>query len=155
MRNSESSPYQRAKNFLKRRTNYETFKAIPYDQMAQSLERVKRFLDYLGSPDRQYAIVHIAGTKGKGTTCAALDQIWRAAGYRVGLFTSPHLDEVVERFQINGQNCDKTLFGETTCANSGKNFSSAKNAVAVPKGRFFSTTPSRNSPFLNGRSSSP
>lgn len=116
MRNSESSPYQRAKNFLKRRTNYETFKAIPYDQMAQSLERVKRFLDYLGSPDRQYAIVHIAGTKGKGTTCAALDQIWRAAGYRVGLFTSPHLDEVVERFQINGQNCDKTLFGETTCA---------------------------------------
>ncbi len=116
MRNQESSPYQRAKNFLKRRTNYETFKAIPYDQMEQSLDRVKRFLAYLGSPDRQYAIVHVAGTKGKGTTCSALDQIWRAAGYRVGLFVSPHLDEVVERFQINGQNCDKTLFGETTCA---------------------------------------
>ena len=116
MRNQDSSPYQRAKNFLKRRTNYETFKAIPYDQMEQSLDRVKRFLAYLGSPDRQYAIVHVAGTKGKGSTCHALDQIWRAAGYRVGLFVSPHLDEVVERFQINGQNCDKTLFGETTCA---------------------------------------
>ncbi|MBR0225128.1 MAG: hypothetical protein IJL92_03620 [Thermoguttaceae bacterium] len=116
MRNQDASLYQRAKKFLMRRTNYETFKSIPYDQMKGSLERVRRFLTYLGNPDRQYAIVHVAGTKGKGTTCAALDQIYRAAGYRVGLFTSPHLEELVERFQINGQNCDKTLFAETTFA---------------------------------------
>lgn len=116
MRSQDSSLYQRAKNFLMRRTNYETFKSIPYDQMAQSLDRIRGFLNFLGSPDKRYAIVHVAGTKGKGTVCGALDQIYRAAGYRVGLFTSPHLEEIVERFQINGRNCDKNLFAETTCA---------------------------------------
>lgn len=116
MRDFDLSLYQRAQNFLMRRTNYETFKSIPYDEMALSFERIKKFLAYLGNPDRQYAIIHVAGTKGKGSVCAALDQIYRAAGYRVGLFTSPHLDEIVERFQIDGKNCDKNLFAETTCA---------------------------------------
>ena len=116
MRDPDLSLYQRAENFLMRRTNYETFKSIPYDEMALSLERIRNFLAFLGNPDRQYAIVHVAGTKGKGSVCAALDQIYRAAGYRVGLFTSPHLEEIVERFQIDGKNCDKNLFAETTCA---------------------------------------
>lgn len=108
--------YQRAKDFLMRRTNYENFKSIPYDRMSRSLDRLERFLEFLGSPDQRYAIIHVAGTKGKGTTCAALDQIYRAAGYRTGLFTSPHLDEIVERFQIDGRPCDKAAFAKTTCA---------------------------------------
>jgi len=113
MRSQDSALYQRALRFLERRTNYENFQSIPYAQMEKSLARLRDFLDFLGAPDRRYAIVHVAGTKGKGSVCSALDKIYRAAGYRVGLFTSPHLDEVVERFQIDGKNCDKTLFAET------------------------------------------
>jgi folylpolyglutamate synthase/dihydropteroate synthase len=119
MSKNDLTLYQRAKNFLMRRTNYETFESLPYDQMELSLDRVRRFLEFLGNPDRQYVIVHVAGTKGKGTTCAALDQIYRAAGYRVGLFTSPHLDQFLERFQIDGKICDKTFFAETTWALAG------------------------------------
>lgn len=113
MRKQENVIYQRALKFLYRRTNYETFKSIPYSEMENSLLRVREFLAYLGNPDRRFTIVHVAGTKGKGTVCHALDRIYRAAGYRVGLFTSPHLDDLTERFQIDGKNCDKTFFGET------------------------------------------
>ncbi|MDO5310085.1 MAG: cyanophycin synthetase [Planctomycetia bacterium] len=81
--------------------------------MQFSLKRLRDFLDYLGYPDRQFAIVHVAGTKGKGSVCNNLDKIWRAAGYRVGLFTSPHINDFLERFQINGKPCDKTFFAET------------------------------------------
>ena len=47
-------------------------------------------------------LVHVTGTKGKGSTCAMLASVLRAAGYRVGLFTSPHLDHVEERIQVDG-----------------------------------------------------
>ena len=114
MRNQENPLYNRAKKFLMRRVNYENFVSIPYDQMATSLQRVREFLAFLGSPQNEFAIVHVAGTKGKGGVCHSLDRIYRSAGYRVGLFTSPHLDDLSERFQIDGQPCDKTLFAETT-----------------------------------------
>lgn len=114
MKSSDNPLYQRAKRFLMRRTNYETFVSVPYDKMEASLARVRDFLEFLGAPQNAYIIVHVAGTKGKGTVCGALDQIYRAAGYRVGLFTSPHIDDLTERFQINGAPCDKTIFAETT-----------------------------------------
>ncbi len=114
MRNQENAIYQRALKFLYRRTNYETFKSIPYAEMENSLQRLRDFLAFLGDPERRFVIVHVAGTKGKGSVCHSLDRIYRAAGYRVGLFTSPHLDDLTERFQIDGKNCDKTFFGETT-----------------------------------------
>ena len=114
MRNSDNQLYERAKKFLMRRVNYETFTSIPYEKMQTALARVADFLEFVGNPQNEFAVIHVAGTKGKGTVCGALDQIYRAAGYRVGLFTSPHLDEIIERFQINGVPCDKNLFAETT-----------------------------------------
>ncbi len=113
MRYSEDALYQRALKFLLHRTNYENFKSIPYEQMKRSRKRLREFLDYLGAPEKNFVFIHVAGTKGKGTTCCALERVYRAAGYRVGLFTSPHLVDVAERFQIDGKNCDKTLFAET------------------------------------------
>ncbi|MBR5757435.1 MAG: hypothetical protein IKX88_02420, partial [Thermoguttaceae bacterium] len=113
MRSQENALYQRALKFLYRRTNYETFKSIPYDQMANSLRRLREFLEYLHHPERRYVVIHVAGTKGKGTVCGALDRIYRAQGYRVGLFTSPHLDDLTERVLIDGKKCDKTFFAET------------------------------------------
>ncbi len=113
MRSQENALYQRALKFLYRRTNYETFKTIPYARMANSLDRLREFLAYLHHPERRFALIHVAGTKGKGTVCNALDRIYRAQGYRVGLFTSPHLDDLTERFQIDGKKCDKFFFAET------------------------------------------
>lgn len=66
------------------------------------LERIRAVLEALGNPQDSYGSVHVAGTNGKGSTCAMIEAGLRAAGVRTGLFTSPHLIEPVERIQIDG-----------------------------------------------------
>ena len=66
------------------------------------LERISAVLAALGDPQQSFRSVHVAGTNGKGSTCAMIDAALRAAGVRTGLFTSPHLIEPVERIQIDG-----------------------------------------------------
>ncbi len=61
-----------------------------------------------GNPQDKLRFIHVAGTNGKGSTCAILESIYRSAGLRVGLFTSPHLISFRERIQVNRQ-----LIGET------------------------------------------
>jgi dihydrofolate synthase/folylpolyglutamate synthase len=67
------------------------------------LERIETLLRALGNPHREGAFIHVAGTNGKGSTCAMLASALRAAGYRTGLYTSPHLIDPRERIQIDGQ----------------------------------------------------
>ncbi len=67
------------------------------------LDRIRALLCRLGDPQSALRIVHIAGSKGKGSTAAMLDAVFREAGYRTGLFTSPHLCRVEERFRVDGQ----------------------------------------------------
>ena len=67
------------------------------------LERTRRLAALSGNPETQLRFIHVAGTNGKGSTCAMLESIYRAAGLRVGLFTSPHLVSFRERIQINRQ----------------------------------------------------
>jgi dihydrofolate synthase/folylpolyglutamate synthase len=67
-----------------------------------NLDRMRDLMAELGDPQKQYPIVHVAGTKGKGSVCAFAASGLRAAGYRVGLYTSPHLLDYCERIQING-----------------------------------------------------
>ena len=66
------------------------------------LERIRAVLDALGSPEKAYRVVHVAGTNGKGSTCAMIAAGLQAAGVRTGLFTSPHLIEPTERIQVDG-----------------------------------------------------
>ncbi len=66
------------------------------------LERIQTLLDQLGHPEGQMKFVHIGGTNGKGSTAAMTASVLRAAGYRVGLYTSPFLNRFNERIQING-----------------------------------------------------
>ena len=66
------------------------------------LERIRAVLDALGNPQRASRVVHVAGTNGKGSTCAMIEAGLRAVGVRTGLFTSPHLIEPTERIQIDG-----------------------------------------------------
>jgi dihydrofolate synthase/folylpolyglutamate synthase len=70
-------------------------------------------MERLGRPDRAYPIVHIAGTNGKGSTAAFLESILRAAGFRTGLNTSPHLERINERIRINGEEVSDQIFAET------------------------------------------
>jgi dihydrofolate synthase/folylpolyglutamate synthase len=65
------------------------------------LEQSVRLAELAGCPHRQLRFIHVAGTNGKGSTCAMLDSIYRAAGLKVGLFTSPHLVAFSERIQVN------------------------------------------------------
>ena len=74
------------------------------------LERIARVLDALGSPQAQLRFVHVAGTNGKGSTCAMIASALRAAGRRTGLFTSPHLAEPTERIRIDGRNVSAERF---------------------------------------------
>jgi dihydrofolate synthase / folylpolyglutamate synthase len=70
--------------------------------MRFGLERMERALSALGHPGRELPVLHVAGTNGKGSTCAMAAEALRRAGYRVGLYTSPHLISFNERVQVNG-----------------------------------------------------
>jgi len=67
------------------------------------LDRIDSFLKILGNPHKKYPIIHIAGTKGKGSVAAMCASVLQTAGYKVGLYTSPHLSDYAERFQINNR----------------------------------------------------
>ncbi|XP_024035269.1 folylpolyglutamate synthase isoform X4 [Citrus clementina] len=78
------------------------------------LQRMSMYLKILGLEDRiaELKVIHVSGTKGKGSTCTFCEAILRECGFRTGLFTSPHLIDVRERFRINGLDIteDKFLF---------------------------------------------
>ncbi|MFH0868285.1 MAG: folylpolyglutamate synthase/dihydrofolate synthase family protein [Candidatus Woesearchaeota archaeon] len=74
------------------------------------LERVESLLKKLGNPEKSLKIIHVAGTNGKGSVCAMLSAILQGAGYRVGLYTSPHLKDIRERFRINNKDISKKDF---------------------------------------------
>jgi len=70
------------------------------------LHRISALLAELGNPHQDIPLIHVAGTNGKGSTCAYIASILRYAGYRVGLYTSPHLQHITERVRINGRTID-------------------------------------------------
>ncbi|MBR1804843.1 MAG: bifunctional folylpolyglutamate synthase/dihydrofolate synthase, partial [Selenomonadaceae bacterium] len=76
------------------------------------LSRTLELVDRLGNPQNCYRTVHVAGTNGKGSVCAMLAEILRTAGYRVGLFTSPHLESYCERIKVDGVDISEADFAE-------------------------------------------
>jgi dihydrofolate synthase/folylpolyglutamate synthase len=76
------------------------------------LARTRELLYKLGDPQKRLKFVHVAGSNGKGSTCAMLDSILRAAGYRTGLYTSPYIQDFCERMRVDGEN----IPGETLAA---------------------------------------
>ena len=75
-----------------------------------SLEHTKECLRRLGNPQDSFQVIHVAGTNGKGSVCAYLASVLREGGYRCGLFTSPHLVKINERFQIDEVPVEDELF---------------------------------------------
>ncbi len=95
--------YKAALSFLFSNTNYETAKRLRYNEDTFSLTRMRHFLKEIGNPEKKLHTVHIAGTKGKGSTCTMLAEMLIANGYKVGMYTSPHVLDLRERIQINGK----------------------------------------------------
>lgn len=86
--------------------------ARPYDERGYDLGGLRRWVDDLGAPDRGLRFLHIAGTKGKGSTAALAESILRTLGETTGLFTSPHLEHMGERIRIGGVALDRAAFDE-------------------------------------------
>ena len=84
------------------RVNFERQPRFDYSATTLNLERMRALLADLGNPQQHFHIVHVAGTKGKGSVCAFMESILRAAGYCTGLYTSPHLHTFRERMRVNG-----------------------------------------------------
>ena len=77
-----------------------------------TLENTKAVLEKMGHPERRMKLIHVAGSNGKGSVCAYLSSILTTSGKQTGLFTSPHLVDINERFQINQENVSNELFLE-------------------------------------------
>ncbi len=90
--------YHEALRFWYSRIDYERADPKPGDL---KLDRIRALLDLLGNPHDRLRIVHVAGSKGKGSCAAMLERVLRSAGHRTGLFTSPHLVRVEERIQVD------------------------------------------------------
>ena len=99
----ENRAYTRAMEFLMRHTDYERMRVVRYNTTTFNLNRMRRLLAELGNPHQAFKTVHIAGTKGKGSTCHMLAAMLHNVGLKVGLYTSPHLLNIRERIAVNGQ----------------------------------------------------
>lgn len=98
--------YQRALDYLYSFVDYSLKHASELAKADFNLDRMRALLAALGDPHSRYPVLHVAGTKGKGSVCALSASALRAAGYRVGLYTSPHLQDYAERIQVDGQPID-------------------------------------------------
>jgi dihydrofolate synthase/folylpolyglutamate synthase len=105
MDSTASPSYQHALDFLFQRIDYERAISPPYGDRELKLDRTRELLARLGDPQNALPIVHVAGSKGKGSTSAMIASVLSAAGYRSGLFSSPHLDRVEERMAVDGRCC--------------------------------------------------
>ena len=102
MKNVEDA-YNDALEYLYSFVDFSMQKAVTYSPARFKLERMQALVASLGNPQQVYPIIHVAGTKGKGSVCILCASALHEAGYKVGLYTSPHLDDYAERIQIDGE----------------------------------------------------
>jgi len=95
--------YEEAVSYLFSKTDYETQTRLSYNVTTFDLSRMQKLMSLLGNPHKKLHAVHIAGTKGKGSTATMLARMLEANGYTVGLYTSPHLVTFHERIVVNSR----------------------------------------------------
>lgn len=98
--------YQQALDYIYSYVDYSLKRQDELSAENFDLERMCALMTALGNPERAYFLIHIAGTKGKGSVASFCAAALQAAGYRVGLYTSPHLQDFAERMQVNGKQID-------------------------------------------------
>ena len=102
-RKSSLKTYDSALSWLFSHTDYEQMLRVRYNRDTFSLDRMHGLLRKLGNPHAKLKTVHIAGTKGKGSTATMLAKMLSSCGFKVGLYTSPHISDIRERITVNGQ----------------------------------------------------
>lgn len=102
--------FKQAEEYLLSFTDYEKIPGIAYTAANYDLRRMEKLLGLLGRPHLGRKTVHIAGTKGKGSTAAMISSILMTAGYRTGLYTSPHLLTIRERSTVDGEKISEDEF---------------------------------------------
>jgi len=93
--------YQKAIEYLFERTDYEKQERLRYNVTTFNLKRMQKLLSLVGNPHTKIHTVHIGGTKGKGSTATMLAKMLEANGYKVGLYTSPHIVHLHERIMVD------------------------------------------------------
>lgn len=107
--------YESALKYLFSQTDYEQMLRVRYNSDTFSLDRMRRLLKGLGNPHDKIRTVHIAGTKGKGSTCTMLAEMLRSCGYKAGLYISPHICDVRERIVIGGEMISQAALTRLIC----------------------------------------
>ncbi|QDT64467.1 bifunctional folylpolyglutamate synthase/dihydrofolate synthase [Calycomorphotria hydatis] len=110
----EITTYEDAVAWLMSRVNYEKDASQRQQLRHVKLERTRELLSRIGDPQESIPAVHIAGTKGKGSTAAMTAAILSAAGLRTGLYTSPHLESFTERIRVQERDVDEATFAKAT-----------------------------------------
>jgi dihydrofolate synthase / folylpolyglutamate synthase len=95
--------YNKALDYLYSFVDYSLKHSSELARAEFNLDRMFALLEVLGNPQEKYPIIHVAGTKGKGSVAALCASGLKAAGYKVGLYTSPHLLDYVERIRVDGE----------------------------------------------------
>lgn len=111
MMNGERERYKNAVNELLSLADFER-KSRANQPPDWHLRRVERLMEMLGDPHLATPVVHVAGSKGKGSTCAMIASGLKTAGFNTGLYTSPHLHNFTERIQLNGENISRSNFAD-------------------------------------------
>ena len=93
--------YQNTLDYLFSFVDYSLTKQLVYSPEKFNLDRMTRLLDLMGNPQKAYPIIHVTGTKGKGSVASLCSSVLKESGYKVGLYTSPHLIDYNERIQVN------------------------------------------------------
>lgn len=106
--------YAEALAYIQSFSDIERSTELPVAPPRFNLERVHRLLDLAGRPQDRFKSIHIAGTKGKGSTAAIVDAVLRASGRRTGLYTSPHLHSFCERIAVDGDSISQSSLAAHT-----------------------------------------
>ena len=100
---SSIKTFSSAVKYLLNQTDFERMRVVQYNEETFKLDRMRDLLTAIGNPQDSVAMVHVAGTVGKGSTVAMLSSMLRGNGYAVGEFTSPHLTNIRERIVVNNE----------------------------------------------------
>jgi dihydrofolate synthase/folylpolyglutamate synthase len=106
----QDNRYQSTLDYLYSFVDHSLTRNLRYSPEKFNLERMRAFVNLLGNPHLDYPVVHVAGTKGKGSICSLIASVLLSAKYRVGLYTSPHLQEYTERINVNDIDIEKDKF---------------------------------------------
>ena len=105
--NALEQSYQESLDFIYSFVDFSMKRHVDDSHHFFKLDRMRKFAELLDNPQDNYPSIHVTGTKGKGSVASLCASALQAAGYKVGLYTSPHLQEFTERIQINGMEIDK------------------------------------------------